>query len=297
MAANPSPAFITDAMWMLWQQSVLVIPGVRLGGIYADKRGYHNTVLANKEKFPGNYSITLPLDLNGGPQDKARGIDLTMSDVEMRKRTFYLRQAARHPDDNRLGAVREFYGTLNGTDVFGLIRDASGTWNPATSDLSHLWHIHMGIFTFYCASWKDLAPIISVLDGVTWEKWQEEEEEEDDMTPEQLLTFMKTQRIGWASTAMKDRMVAKGWPVDGLTTVQALTYTFEAAFTGITELGPKLNEILVAAKDDDNVNVTLPPEYLEVLTQIMNNMATEEEVRDAVADLGEGGSVQVRTDA
>jgi hypothetical protein len=170
--ANPDPAHITDAMWTLWLECREAIRGVRLGGIYANKRCYHNTVNANQRTWPGAYCIRLPLDLRG-PPNKARAIDLTMTSTEMRKRTRYLRRAALHPEDNRLAAMREFYGTLDGKTVYGLIRDANGAWVSSTSDTSHLWHVHASIYTAYCAVWSVLAPIVSVLDGVTWNEWTE----------------------------------------------------------------------------------------------------------------------------
>jgi hypothetical protein len=171
MATNPNPARITPEMWRLWEESKLIIPGVRLGGIYANKPAYHNTVDANKQNYPGNYSIKLALDLRG-PRDKARAIDLTMSDAEMKKRTGYLKRSALHPDDNRLDAVREFYGTLDGKTVYGLTHNGPGKpWERSSSDPSHLWHDHLSIFTEFVDDWEMLEPILSVLSGETWEAY------------------------------------------------------------------------------------------------------------------------------
>jgi hypothetical protein len=174
--ANPNPARITDAMWALWTEVAPMIPGLQLGGIYANKSGYHNTVATNKARWPDDYSIRFTLDLTG-PQDKARAIDWTMSPAEMTRRTGYLRRAALHPQDNRLAAMREFIGTLDGRTVYCLIRDSSGVWRYSPGrDPSHLWHIHASIYTTYCADWPRLRPIVSVLSGVTWQQWQEGED-------------------------------------------------------------------------------------------------------------------------
>jgi len=174
---NPNPAVITEAEWRLWQGCLLVIPGVRLSGIYANKAHYHNTVRANQINWPTSYSIRLPLDLTQ-PTDKARGEDLTMSTAEMIKRTGYLRASALHPDDDRLGCLREFYGTLNGTTVYGLSHDSpTSAWRQVSSDASHLWHIHKSFFTLYCDNWDarpgvyGLEGVLSVLSGETWEAW------------------------------------------------------------------------------------------------------------------------------
>lgn len=171
--SNPDPANITDAMWKLWESAVAAIPGVKLGGIYASKPGYHNTVNANSS---GDYSKTLPLDTQYQPKDKARAIDLTMSDAEMRKRTGYLKAAAEHPEDNRLDAIRSFIGTVDSSQVFCMIHDtdSGGAWRyDYGRDSSHLWHIHISVFTKYCAQWTDgLEAVASVLAGETWEAWK-----------------------------------------------------------------------------------------------------------------------------
>jgi hypothetical protein len=299
MAANPLPSLITAELWRLWEETAAVTPGIRLGGIYANKSCYHNTVSANKAKWPGAYCIKLPLDLNDGPKDKARGIDWTMSDAEMVKRTGYLKRAADHPIDNRLQAMREFIGTIDNKNVFCYIRDTDhGPWRfDGGRDSTHLWHIHGSFWTAYVGNWEKLRKISSVWSGQIWEDWLKQEGEDDDMNATELLNFIRTQPILWPSTAMKDRMVERGWPVAGMTLAQLLCYTFESSgYTIPAATAAKLEEILVAAQDDGNVEVQLPPEYLLVLQDIRNNMATEEDVRDAVADLGEGGSSQVRAD-
>jgi hypothetical protein len=160
--ANPNPDRITEALWKVWLESAAVIPGVRLGGIYAFKPGYHSTVSDNRSNWPNDYSIRLSLD-TVSPTDKARAIDLTMSTSEMRRRTGYLREAAERRDP-RLRAVREFYGTVDGNNVFGRIKDGeTGAWRWSTSDDSHLWHIHISIFTAFCDDSAALSGVVSVL--------------------------------------------------------------------------------------------------------------------------------------
>lgn len=168
--AGGSP-FISDAMWALWQQCVTFIPGVRLGGIYANKSGYHNTVDANQLSWPGDYSIQLSYDLKK-PHDKARAIDLTMDDANMRQRTGYMQRSALDPRDDRLRHLREFYGTLNSVTVYGLIKDSpDGPWRAASSDTSHLWHVHASVFTEFVNDTTAMAAHASVLSGQSWEAW------------------------------------------------------------------------------------------------------------------------------
>lgn len=166
--SNPNPSRITDALWWAWTEAQGFIPGVRLGGIYAAKRGYHNTVDANHRSWPGNYSVTLKLD-NTTPRDKSRAIDLTMSTTNMKTFTQRLLDAAARRDP-RLKAVREFYGTVDGRRVVGRIKDSEGgAWRSSTSDSSHLWHIHISIFTKYCDDKAAIADVLAVLSGTDHE--------------------------------------------------------------------------------------------------------------------------------
>jgi len=168
---NPNPGLITNEMWRLWTDR----PNLswKLGGIYANKPGYHNTVNANLKNWPGNYSIELPLDLVKANRDKARAIDLTMTDSEMVKWTKRMRNAALDPSDTRLEAVKEFYGTLDNTNVFGLSKDSTnGPWERSTADSTHLWHGHVSIFTTFVSNWVMLSPLLSVWGGETLEDWK-----------------------------------------------------------------------------------------------------------------------------
>jgi hypothetical protein len=172
MAINPNPARVTTPMWRLWDERPN--KAWRLGGIWAGfKKGYHNSVINNKRDWPGNYSIRFPLDLVSINNDKARAIDVTMSDSEMIKWTTNMKNSALNPNDHRLDAVREFYGTLDGKTVYGLIKDsADGVWRRASADLTHLWHGHMGVFTYFVNNWNMIKPILSVWRGETLTEWE-----------------------------------------------------------------------------------------------------------------------------
>jgi hypothetical protein len=167
MADNPNTARITAALWRFWEECDALIPGVLLGGIYANKSGYHNTRAANLANWPTNYSIRFPLDLERGPADKARAIDLTMSAANMKLYTGRL-VAAADRNDPRMRPVRSFYGTVDGTTVVGRIRDNdTSAYRKATSDITHTWHDHISFWCAYCADWTALAGVLSVLAGTT----------------------------------------------------------------------------------------------------------------------------------
>lgn len=169
---NPAPSIITDAIWRYWCMVADAVPGITLSGIYADKPHYHNTVRANQKNWPSSYSVRYALDTQMGPPDKARAIDLSMSDVEMRKRTGYLRDAAL-AKDIRLRGLREFYGTLDGRTVYGLSQndDTAQNWRQVSSDSTHLWHEHQSFWAAHCADWNYIGPIVSVFLGETFAEW------------------------------------------------------------------------------------------------------------------------------
>jgi hypothetical protein len=168
---NPDPARITDSMWRLWTDRP--DPTWRLGGIFANKRCYHNSVINNLRDWPEAYCIRQPLDLVSKNRDKARAIDYTMSTEKMKLYTARLKTSALNSNDDRLAAVREFYGTLDGKTVYGLIKDdLDGPWRRSSSDLSHLWHIHLGLFTAFVDDWSMLSPILSVLRGDSFVNWE-----------------------------------------------------------------------------------------------------------------------------
>jgi hypothetical protein len=171
MTNNPDPTRITAEMWKLWESRPNLV--WKLSGIYADKPGYHNTVIVNRKKWPNNYSIKEALDIVKINNDKARAIDLTMTDAEMVKCTTRMRNSAQDPNDPRLGAVKEFYGTLDNKNVFGLSKDTTdGPWRRSSADSTHLWHVHTSIYTSFVANWGMLSPLLSVWSGESLENWK-----------------------------------------------------------------------------------------------------------------------------
>lgn len=171
MAANPNPSRITDEMWWLWEQLSMLEPGTELGGIYANKTGYHNTRDANPSD---DYSVCDWQD-QGGPSDKAAGLDWTFPEAQSGRYnhiatyTQRLLRSAQDPNDPRLDGWREFYGNadddsyVEGWDIrYGY---------PATSDSSHLWHIHLSENRDQTTSQLNKQAMLSVLKGEPVEDW------------------------------------------------------------------------------------------------------------------------------
>lgn len=163
-AANPNPSRITAEMWWLWTQLQPLISGVRLGGIFADKSGYHNTVNANLARWPSNYSVRHAIDREP-PRDKARAIDLTMNATWMRTITRRLLDGADRRDP-RMRCVKEFYGTLDGRTVVGRLKDSpDGPYREGSSDSSHTWHEHIGLLTPFVDDIEAMRGLVSLLSG------------------------------------------------------------------------------------------------------------------------------------
>lgn len=163
-ARNPSPGVITPALWRLWTRFDAAEPTVLLGGIFAAKRGYHNTRTANQRHWPGDYSIRLPLD-KLGPAGKAGAIDLTMGAAAMKRYTARLDAAARARDPRlyRSGqpVLREFIGTKDGRKVYCYDLVERRVYHDR--DRTHLWHLHLSVTRKFAGDWAALAGVLSVL--------------------------------------------------------------------------------------------------------------------------------------
>lgn len=141
---------------------------VRLGGIVGDAAhgyGYH---LAPNQLPNSDYSMQEADDRGSGVNSNySSALDITMSHTGMVAVTNNLLKAARDPDDDRVGIAREFYGQADeDSHVEGLIHDDDEyAWRDATSDSSHLWHVHIGFFRKWNNDKAKLALFLEVLLG------------------------------------------------------------------------------------------------------------------------------------
>lgn len=142
------------------------IPNVTLSGIVGDRAhtyGYHR---ARNVLPSSDYSRVLSYDKEGDGW-AASAIDLSMSASNMKLLTGRLIKSAEDPDDPRMEPVREFFGTTNGSSVNGRRHDSpTGAWSFASSDSSHLWHIHISFFRKYANNEAALLGVMAVLAGI-----------------------------------------------------------------------------------------------------------------------------------
>jgi hypothetical protein len=178
---NPNPARISDALWRFWCCFDRMVQSALLGGIYANKSGYHNFRAA----LPGgDYSVGHVAADRRGPSMVASAIDLTLSDSDMRLITGRLDRAARAHDPRLYifggPTLREFIGTLNSSTVYcyvltgGVALGVGADSGPDPGrDASHLWHIHLSIIREYAANRVALDGVLSVMIGESLQDWQE----------------------------------------------------------------------------------------------------------------------------
>lgn len=166
---NPDPSRITAAIWRLWTEFDAQFPKTQLGGIYADKPGYHSS---RNENSPDDYSREFAADRKG-PGDKAAALDLTFPSAqrgdfgEIIKFCKFLDAAAKARDPrlhvNGTPVLREFIGTLDGERTYAY--DLQTRRSDHNRDDSHMWHIHLSVTRQFVTEWDILAGVLSVLIG------------------------------------------------------------------------------------------------------------------------------------
>lgn len=216
-----------------------------------------------------DYSVIHPLD-QGGDDRWLSALDATPYTVETLIAMCQRLDAAVKAD--LVPQVREWYGNLDGDEVvdgWDNVRQRA-----ASSDSSHLWHLHISFFRSR-ADW-DHSGLLAILIG-----------DDDMMTPEEYADLLGKTKLpnGETVTTTLVRLLARS-PWDLVARLDTL-----GAAVG------ELKTILAEAAD------TTHPTHIDTVTQqrIVDIAAKLEaipvEVRDAVADFGEGGAVQVRADA
>jgi hypothetical protein len=154
-------------------------PLSRLGGILAWKSGFHSTGKYNTENYPGNYSIRDSVN-RIGPWwwTKSSALDWTFLNaqagnyVTIDKYTSRLMASALDSNDPRLDLILfEFYGqsdTDKAVEGYNEYRE-----EYATSDSSHLWHIHLSFLRSQCGNFWGMWALLTVLMGWSVSRWRD----------------------------------------------------------------------------------------------------------------------------
>lgn len=151
----------------------------RKGGIANPRSpGYHTSREdLIRQGRTGDYSIQCPADKRGNAKNAA-GIDITLSDAEMKTVSGRLRKACT-PDadgnyDDRIECVREFIGTVDGRNVSGYNRVATGSGTRSRTgwvasgfgDSSHLWHVHVSVLRDRVENDNEMLGLSEVIAGL-----------------------------------------------------------------------------------------------------------------------------------
>lgn len=218
--SNP-PANTTAALWRFWEEFKAAEPDAVLGGIYAAKGGYHNTRDHHRAGIhrgsPDDYSIQRPAD-RIGPGNKASALDITFRTAQrgdyriIAKYSKRLMAAGKSRDkrfydtDGDTAIVREFFGNVaddGKVDGWSWYRERS-----ASSDPSHLWHIHLSITRAYVDNWSKLAPILGVLLG------RDINTPEDDMPLSEADARLVAKHVWEHNLKAGGAAPLAGWPAD-----------------------------------------------------------------------------------
>lgn len=166
-----------------WDEFSEVEPTAELGGIDANKPGYHE----KRDDLPADdYSVAHVAADRRGAGDVAAGIDLTMHPAGGAKMQHYTRRlkTAALARDERLylrggPTLREFIGSDDGQRVYcyvftggvplGVGADSGPDWDRSST---HLWHIHLSIIRQYAEDWPALDGVLSVLKGESLAAWR-----------------------------------------------------------------------------------------------------------------------------
>lgn len=145
---------------------VSIEPGTQNGGTYAFKKGFHSTRIDNQKHWPGNYSYR-DLPNQWGPSTVSAGTDWTFPAAQRgdyARIAHYSSRIYAARNDPRVTGWYEFYGNTDlDTRVEGF---CFYTGKDATSDSSHLWHIHFSELRMWASSWLNKAAMLSVVCGM-----------------------------------------------------------------------------------------------------------------------------------
>jgi hypothetical protein len=178
-SANPSPTRISAPLWGLWTGFKAYEKSALLGGIYANKPGYHN---GRDGVRSTDYSVEEIANDRAGSAHLSSAIDLTLPAAKMVTYSKRL-EAAMRARDKRLfigGApiLREYIGTINNKDVRCYMLTGGRAQGVGADsgldygrDKSHLWHVHISIIRKFAGSADAMERVLSILKGEAYNAW------------------------------------------------------------------------------------------------------------------------------
>lgn len=229
---------------------------------FADKRGYHNTVERNLQRWPGEYSTKLADDLRGNRKvcrafdwisesARTRGDRTVMNRYGRRLRDAYLRR------DERFKGWREVLTQVDAGRPEGY-NVGPGGWYTRTPDDTHDMHHHFSILTAYVSTWRTYAGMLSILADeplATWQAGKSRYLQEDDMSWSDVTAILSgTSEAGyveltapaWVRDKAKYNLAALHAKVDLLIGRPALVVTAEL----VDDLAERIGLVLTERQDN-----------------------------------------------
>lgn len=172
MATTVAP----NDLYQIYEQIDPYYKTMKVGGVVGDAKhgsGYHlSSDDLRRRGLAGDYSIQCPADKRGEGR-YAAGIDVTFGSLDEMIRCTQRMLAACRANDERVECVREVIGTINGRQVCGFNRVATGSGTRSRvgyvasgySDSSHLWHIHASILRDYVDDDNKMKGLAELLAG------------------------------------------------------------------------------------------------------------------------------------
>jgi len=236
-------------------------------GDYRHLTGRHRSIawcLNSKYCTNRSYGTRDQRDLRGD-RNALRGFDLGVQGAELRAVSTRVDAAVRA---GKLRELAEWFGTKDGQTVVGWFEG-----HASSSDSSHLWHFHGGIWT---ESVNDAAFLDRLYDVITG----------DDMPTAAEVWTVK----GWTDYVIQsDGSRLPMTPIDALFRARADARAAVVELAALRVVLEQLAAALVAG--GGSVDMAAIDAKLTALRE-----AVEADTRDAVADLAEGGADAVRAD-
>lgn len=173
MSQSDATEYAPHSIQAVFDRLVALRPAVEWlnDGIVGDINHFYGYHRARAVLPSDDYSVELKAD-QLGPAWAAAALDIKPPDlIHQHRLTARLLRASRARDPRLTRVVREWYGSLDGVRVTGWDLHYGG---PATSDSSHLWHVHISFYRQNLGRPALLAPVAEVLAGLTWPADQKE---------------------------------------------------------------------------------------------------------------------------